>query len=70
VSQPATRALDDGAVREVRPGEYLIAAAGTPERVVELAIWLRDHDVRLGELRAGRQSLEEVFLRLTTEGRS
>jgi len=62
--------LDDGAVREVRPGEYLIAAAGTPERVVELAIWLRDHDVRLGELRAGRQSLEEVFLRLTTEGRS
>ncbi len=35
----------------------------------DLAAWLRDRDVTLGELRAGRRSLEEVFLRLTSEDR-
>jgi ABC-2 type transport system ATP-binding protein len=61
--------LETAAVREVRSGEYVIAAAATPALVADLAGWLRDHDVSIGELRGGRRSLEEVFLRLTREGR-
>jgi ABC-2 type transport system ATP-binding protein len=35
--------------------------------VADLAVWLADHDVALGELQAGKRSLEDVFLRLTAE---
>jgi ABC-2 type transport system ATP-binding protein len=56
----------DGVV-ETRPGEYVVRAEGTPGLVADLAGWLRDHEVRLGELRAGRRPLEEVFLKLTSE---
>jgi len=59
--------LAAGAVVEPRPGEYLIAAPGTPDLVADLAGWLRDHHIALGELQAGRRSLEDVFLRLTDE---
>lgn len=62
--------LPAGAVREVRPGEYELDAEGTPALLAELTAWLRDRDVRLGELRAGRRSLEEVFLRVTQSGHS
>ena len=64
-----TRARRRRSVRETTPGDYVIDAAATPALVADLAIWLRDRDVRLGELRAGRRSLEEVFLRLTGDGR-
>ncbi|HSO96618.1 MAG TPA: ABC transporter ATP-binding protein, partial [Acidimicrobiia bacterium] len=53
---------------EERPGEYVLAAEATPAVVAELAIWLRDRDLRLSELRAGRRTLEEVFLLLTRSG--
>jgi ABC-2 type transport system ATP-binding protein len=59
--------LAPGAVLESRAGEYSVAAEATPELVADLAIWLRDAGIRLGELQAGRRSLEEVFLRLTRE---
>ena len=61
--------VDVTLVDEERPGEYLLRVEATPAVVADLAIWLRDHDVRLGELRAGRRTLEEVFLRVTREGR-
>ncbi|MFI5045498.1 MAG: ABC transporter ATP-binding protein [Acidimicrobiia bacterium] len=61
--------LPAGAVHEARPGEYLVEAAATPELVALLAEWLRDRGVLLRELRAGTQSLEDVFLRLTGDGR-
>ena len=57
--------LESIRVREPRPGEYVIDAPATPELVAALAVWLRDSDVTMGDLRAGRSSLEEVFLRLT-----
>ena len=53
---------------EERPGEYVLATEGTPTVIAELAIWLRDRDLRLAELRAGRRTLEEVFLLLTRGG--
>ncbi|MFA5882512.1 MAG: ABC transporter ATP-binding protein [Acidimicrobiia bacterium] len=55
------------AVRESRPGEYVVAAPGSPDLVANLAIWMRDHGHQIDELRTGRRSLEEVFLRLTSE---
>jgi ABC-2 type transport system ATP-binding protein len=57
-------------VREPRPREYVVAAAATPVLVADLASWLRDRDVGIVELRSGRPSLEEVFLRLTREPRA
>jgi len=62
--------LPDVAVRERAAGEYVVDAAATPELVACLTAWLRDEHVLLSELRAGRRSLEDVFLRLTGEGRS
>jgi ABC-2 type transport system ATP-binding protein len=56
-------------VQETRPGEYTIGATATPVLIADLAAWLRDRDVQLDELRGSRRSLEEVFLRLTREGR-
>ena len=55
------------AVTEVRPGRYSVAAPPSPARVAALTAWLAEHDLPLGDLRAGRQSLEDVFLRLTAE---
>jgi ABC-2 type transport system ATP-binding protein len=55
-------------VLEARPGQYVVRSEATPSLVATLTAWLRDHDVALGELRAGRRSLEEVFLRLTGDG--
>jgi ABC-2 type transport system ATP-binding protein len=52
-------------VTEVSPGEYLVGAAGTPAVVAALTGWLAEHDLPLGDLRVGRQTLEDVFLRLT-----
>jgi ABC-2 type transport system ATP-binding protein len=51
-------------VREVEPGEYLVEAEGTPTLVAALTAWLADRDLALADLRAGRQRLEDVFLRL------
>jgi ABC-2 type transport system ATP-binding protein len=54
-------------VDEVRPGRYVIHAANTPPLVERLASWLAAEDVVLGELKAGKRSLEDVFLRITAE---
>jgi ABC-2 type transport system ATP-binding protein len=65
----AALGLDTAKVREPRPGEYVLDVAATPELIAGLAGWLRDRGVTLGDLHAGRGSLEEVFLRLTSEER-
>jgi ABC-2 type transport system ATP-binding protein len=52
-------------VSEESPGEYRVAAAPTPATVAAVCAWLAEHDQPLADLRAGRQSLEDVFLRLT-----
>jgi ABC-2 type transport system ATP-binding protein len=52
-------------VIEESPGEYRVAGAPTPTTVAALTAWLAEHDMPLTDLRAGRQSLEDVFLRLT-----
>jgi ABC-2 type transport system ATP-binding protein len=62
--------VDASVVSEPRPGDYVVTARGTPARIADLATWLRDHDATLGELSTGRRSLEDVFLRLTSEDRA
>jgi hypothetical protein len=37
--------------------------------VATLTAWLAEHDLPLADLRAGRQSLEDLFLRLTGNDR-
>jgi len=54
------------AVHEHQPGEYVVARAPTPEAVAALTAWLAERHIALADLRAGRQTLEDVFLRLTT----
>ncbi|HEX4819763.1 MAG TPA: ABC transporter ATP-binding protein [Acidimicrobiales bacterium] len=52
-------------VDEVSAGEYKVALPPTPNNVAALTAWLAEHDLPLLDLRAGRQRLEDVFLRLT-----
>lgn len=52
-------------VDEVAPGEYRVAAAPTPATVAAITAWLAEHDLALLDLRAGRATLQDVFLRLT-----
>jgi ABC-2 type transport system ATP-binding protein len=52
-------------VAEGPPGEYLVSAPPVPTLVAALAAWLAERDIPLGDIRAGRQKLEDVFLRLT-----
>jgi ABC-2 type transport system ATP-binding protein len=54
-------------VTEVSAGEYVVAAAGTPDLVAALTAWLAEHDLPLADLRAGRHRLEDVFLRLVAD---
>jgi ABC-2 type transport system ATP-binding protein len=54
-------------VQEVSPGQYVVQAAPTPELIARVTAWLAHNGAALSELRAGRQSLEDVFRRLTTE---
>lgn len=57
-------------VTQERPGRYAVAAEGTPARIAALTAWLADHDVTIGELQAGKASLEDVFIRLTDEAQA
>jgi len=52
-------------VVERGPGDYEVGAGPTPALVAALTVWLAAHDLALAELRAGRATLEDVFLRLT-----
>jgi len=59
--------LGGAAVRELRRGEYVVAVEAKPATVAALTAWLAEHDLPLGDLRAGRERLEDVFIRLTSE---
>jgi ABC-2 type transport system ATP-binding protein len=54
-------------VIEELPGAYRVDATPTPENVAAVTSWLAQHGELLGDLRAGRQRLDEVFARLTGE---
>jgi ABC-2 type transport system ATP-binding protein len=54
-------------VNEERPGDYVVRAEAKPATIAVLATWLAERDLALADLRAGRERLEEVFLRLTSD---
>jgi ABC-2 type transport system ATP-binding protein len=58
--------LDGTAVAETAPGSYEVAAPPTPGTVAAITAWLAERDLPLADLHAGRQRLEDVFLRLTS----
>jgi len=58
------------AVTEPSPGEYHVAAPPAPATIAAITAWLAERDLSLRDLRAGRQTLEDVFLRLTESARS
>lgn len=55
----------DATVTEASPGEYVVVAPATPATIATLTAWLAEHNLPLADLRAGRHTLEDVFLRLT-----
>jgi len=55
-------------VLESSPGDYEVQRAATPQAVAAVTAWLAEHDLPIADLRAGRESLEDVFLRLTARG--
>jgi ABC-2 type transport system ATP-binding protein len=52
-------------VDELAPGHYKVDITPSPAHVAALTAWLAEHDLPLWDLRAGRQRLEDVFVRLT-----
>ncbi len=50
-------------VRSLGAGEFVVDAAA--EHVAAVTAWLAQHNQPLANLRAGRQRLEDIFLRLT-----
>ena len=48
-------------------GRYRAGVAPTPANVAAITAWLAERDLPLADLRAGRQTLEDVFLRLTRD---
>ena len=62
----ALTAALDVTVTEASPGEYVVVAPGTPATVAALTAWLAEQNLPLADLRAGRHTLEDVFLRLTS----
>ncbi|HEX8804158.1 MAG TPA: ABC transporter ATP-binding protein, partial [Acidimicrobiales bacterium] len=53
-------------VVETTPGHYEVGAPPTPATVAAITAWLAAYDLPLEDLHAGRQRLEDVFLRLTS----
>jgi ABC-2 type transport system ATP-binding protein len=53
------------AAREERPGCYVIETDDPIDLLAELALWARDRRILLNDIRAGTESLEDVYLRLT-----
>lgn len=54
-------------VRQIEPGAYVVETDPAPEVIAALTSWLAQQDCTLRDLRAGRQSLEDVFLALTAD---
>jgi hypothetical protein len=49
------------------PTSSCATGRSSPANVAALTAWLAERGVPLADLRAGRETLEDVFLRLTAE---
>jgi ABC-2 type transport system ATP-binding protein len=64
----AALGVEAGTVTEARPGRYRVEGPATATRLALLAGWMHDRDLPLTELQAGRRSLEEIYLQVTSGG--
>jgi len=55
------------AVTEPEPGSYFVAGEANPELVARITVWMAERGVMVGDLRAGRHHLEDVFLMITDQ---
>ncbi len=55
------------AVREERPGEYVLDAAPSASLVAAVATWLDANGIALGSIRASSASLEEAYLEIVQQ---
>jgi len=55
------------AVREDPAGEYCVATPPTPTLLAALTAWMAERDLTIGSITAGRERLEDVFLRLVAK---
>jgi ABC-2 type transport system ATP-binding protein len=65
-----TAALADvlgAAVTEVSPGDYRVDTAPTPALLASLTAWMAERNLTLGSISAGRERLEDVFLKLVAK---
>jgi len=60
-------ALGAGVVHE-GGGRHRVGCEPSPTVVAALTAWLAERDLALGDLQAGRRTLEEVFMDLTADG--
>jgi ABC-2 type transport system ATP-binding protein len=51
--------------REQEPGRYIIEASEPPAALAALTAWAYREGIAIREMRVGRESLEEIYLRLT-----
>jgi len=51
---------------EVEPGEYHVSTTPTPSALAKITAWMAERQIMLGEVRAGRHRLEDVFEQLTS----
>lgn len=52
-------------ISEERAGEYLIASPATPQLIAKLTSYMASKNITVGDIRAGKASLEDVFFKLT-----
>lgn len=57
----------DAPVAEVSPGSYRVDTAPSPRTVAAITSWLAERNLLIGDLSAGRERLESLFLRLVAE---
>ena len=67
LDRAALAAVIGAPVVEERPGEYRVDAPAEPAAVARLTAWLAEQNLPLADLRAGRHTLEDVFLQLTAD---
>ncbi len=54
-----------GAVIETEPGRYVIYTERTARSLAEVTTWFAESNIEIHELLSGRETLEDLFLRIT-----